>query len=157
MNVKPDRAPIIAPPPLLGLVCIALAFWAKHFKTFPLFETKSSFQVVVGALLIVFSVAIVLSARQVFIAHGTHPNPYRPTNAIVTRGVYRFSRNPIYVAFLLIVLAFALLANSWWFVVVDGMFLLLLHFGVVKHEESYLLEKFGDPYRQYCREVRRWV
>jgi protein-S-isoprenylcysteine O-methyltransferase Ste14 len=91
------------------------------------------------------------------IAHGTHPSPYRPTAAIVTTGVYRFTRNPIYVAFLLVVLAFGLFANSWWFVVFGGLLFFLLDFGVVKREESYLLEKFGDPYRQYCRQVRRWI
>ena len=157
MNVKRDRAPIIAPPPLLGLACIALAFLARHFKPLPLFATKCGLQIAIGTVLIAFSVTIVTSAVRIFIAHGPHPSPYRPTAAIVTTGVYRFSRNPIYVAFLLVVLAFGLFANSWWFVVFGGLLFFLLDFGVVKREESYLLEKFGDPYRQYCRQVRRWI
>ena len=72
-------------------------------------------------------------------------------------GVFSVSRNPIYVAFLLFVLAFALLANSLWFVISACVLLLVLHFGVVKQEERYLREKFGDSYEQYCSRVRRWI
>ena len=157
MNAKRDRAPIIAPPPLLGLVCIGLGFLAEHFKPWPLFPAKSVVQLFLGAVLILVSVGVIASARRIFIAHGTHLNPYRPTKAVVVTGVYRFSRNPIYIAFILIVLAFALFVNSLWFVFPAGLLFILLHFGVVKREETYLAEKFGDTYKEYCRRVHRWI
>ena len=100
---------------------------------------------------------IVLSARRVFVAHGTHLNPYKPTSAVVVTGIYRFSRNPIYIAFLLLLPAFALFANSLWFVLLVPVLLLFLDFGIVRREEDYLLKKFGDPYREYCVRVRRWI
>lgn len=157
MDPTPDRAPIIAPPPLLGLACIGMAFLAEHFKPLPIFETKGTLPVVFGALLIVISAAIIISARSVFIAHDTYLNPYRPTNAVVVTGVYRFSRNPIYIAFLFVVLAFALFANSFWFVLFDAILFVMLHFGVVKREEAYLSGKFGDSYNEYRCLVRRWL
>ena len=61
------------------------------------------------------------------------------------------------IAFLLVVLAFAFFANSLWFIVTDGLLFCLLHFGVVKREENYLAQKFGDAYREYCCQVRRWI
>jgi protein-S-isoprenylcysteine O-methyltransferase Ste14 len=152
-----DRAPIIAPPPLIGLACILLAFVAKHYQALPIFPTKGPLQSAVGIFLVVVAIAIFVPAVRIFIAHGTSQNPYRPTQAIVTTGVYRFSRNPIYIAFLLIVLAFGLFANSYWFLVAAAVFAFVMHFGVVKREEKYLLEKFGDSYREYCRRVRPWI
>lgn len=154
---KTDRAAIIAPPPLLALGCIGVAFLARHYKPLPLFWSHSRLQVIIGAVLVLFSIAIIVAARGSFITHGTHPNPYRPTQAVVTTGVYQFSRNPIYVAFLIFVLAFTFLANSLWFVVLDVLLFLLLRFGVVKPEEAYLQQKFGAVYREYNSRVRRWL
>ena len=152
-----DRARIIAPPPLIGIVCIGLAYAAEHYKPLPIFPTKNTPQIVVGIALIVIAIGSAVSAARSFIAHGTHPSPYRPTTAIVTTGIYRLSRNPIYIAFLLVVLAIGLLANSYWFLGFAVFLALVLHFGVIKREETYLLGKFGDSYRQYCRQVRRWI
>ena len=157
MKDKPDRAPIIAPPPLLGVGCIVLGFILNHYKPLPLFPSRGLLAIALGAVLIAISFAIIFSARRVFIAHGEHPSPYRPTNAIVVTGVYKFSRNPIYVAFLLVVLAFGLFANSVWFLVMAALLFVLLQFGVVKREELYLSEKFGETYRSYCHQVRRWI
>jgi len=152
-----DRAQIVAPPPLLALVCIGLAFLARHFNQLPIFTSGRSFEIGIGAACFVAAVAIVFVARRQMIAVGTHPNPYRHTMAITATGVYRFSRNPIYIAFLLVLVGFAFCANSWWFVVADGLFFLLLQFGVVRQEERYLTGKFGETYLTYCSQVRRWI
>jgi protein-S-isoprenylcysteine O-methyltransferase Ste14 len=157
MSGKPDRAPIIAPPPLLGLLCIVAGFVAKHFKPLPLFTAHAVVRIVVGICLVAISAAVIIVARQQFIAHGTHPNPYRPTAAVVTSGLYRFSRNPIYLAFLLIVIAFAFFANSIWFFLSALLLFLILHAAVVRREERYLAGKFGESYAGYCRQVRRWI
>ena len=157
-NDKPDRARLIAPPPLIAVICILLGFAAKNFLSpLPLFATKNDLQVGVGASLVVFGIIIVASCRRAFVKRGTHPNPYTPTKAIVTNGPYGLSRNPIYIAFLLIVLSFVLFTNSLWFIGSAILTFLLLHFGVVKREEKYLHVKFGDEYDDYCQRVRRWI
>jgi protein-S-isoprenylcysteine O-methyltransferase Ste14 len=157
-NDKPDRARIFAPPPLIALICILLGFAAKDFVSpLPLSSTKTNLQVSAGAALVAFAVAIVASCRRAFVQRGTHLNPYRPTKAIVTDGVYGLSRNPIYVAFLLIVLSFVPFTNSLWFIGSAILTVLLLQFGVVTREEKYLHEKFGAEYDEYCQRVRRWI
>jgi protein-S-isoprenylcysteine O-methyltransferase Ste14 len=115
MNATPDRARIIAPPPLLALGCIVLGFIARRFFPLRWFAPANTLPILVGVVMIAISIAVVVLARRTFIAQGTHPNPYRPTKALVMTGVFSVSRNPVYVAFLLFVLAFALLANSFWF------------------------------------------
>lgn len=157
MNTTPDRARIIAPPPLIGLLCIVLGFVARHFRPLRLSVQPSSIQFAAGVLLLAAAICVIGFARRAFIEHGTHPNPYRPTKALVENGLFRFSRNPIYLAFLLLVLAFALLANSLWFVIAAVVVFVALHFGVVKREEEYLRTKFGHPYELYCSRVRRWL
>jgi protein-S-isoprenylcysteine O-methyltransferase Ste14 len=157
MTAEPDRPRLIAPPPLIGLICIIAGFVADHFSPWPLFAKHRAIEVATGIALFILSVAIVFLARRQFVAHGTHLNPYRPVEALVVDGIYRFSRNPIYVAFLLVVVAFALWTNSIWFLLATVIAFFLLHFGVVKREERYLSDKFGEPYATYRRRVRRWL
>jgi protein-S-isoprenylcysteine O-methyltransferase Ste14 len=157
MNAAPDRARIIVPPPIWALICIIAGFVAKHFKPLPLFDKYRAIEIAIGVALLILSVAIIVIAGRQFLAHGTHPSPYRPVNALVVDGLYKFSRNPIYVAFLLFVLAFAFCANSAWFLVATVIAFFLLRFIVVKREEPYLSQKFGDAYGTYCRRVRRWI
>jgi protein-S-isoprenylcysteine O-methyltransferase Ste14 len=153
----PDRAPIVAPPPLLGLIFIIGGFVARHFDPRPFFAGHNSMRIFIGFILLSIGVAVIAIARRQFISHETPVNPYRPTAALVTDGLYRISRNPIYVAFLVIVCAFAFLANSWWFFAAAILLWIVLRFGVVNREEQYLADKFGETYRSYCQRVRRWM
>jgi len=157
MNDAPDRAKIIAPPPLLALICIIAGFVADHFKPLPLFAKHRAIQIVIGVALLILSAAIIFVASRQFRAHGTHPSPYRPVNALVVDGIYKFSRNPFYVAFLLFVIALAFCANSTWFLVATVILFFVLLFGVIRREECYLSHKFGDAYDTYRRRVRRWI
>jgi protein-S-isoprenylcysteine O-methyltransferase Ste14 len=151
-----DHPAIIAPPPLLALACIAAGFIAARFKPLPFFPGPHSVRVAISVVLFVVPVVIVFIARQELIKHKEHPNPYKPTGAIVSSGIYRFSRNPIYVAFLIVVLATAVAANNAWLLIAIVMLFVLLQFGVVRAEERYLSGKFGAEYDAYRKTTRRW-
>jgi protein-S-isoprenylcysteine O-methyltransferase Ste14 len=157
MNSNTDRARILAPPPLLALLSIGLGFLARHLKPFPLTADRTVWEWVAGSVLAAIGIAIAASAIRSFMAHDTHPSPYVPTRAVVVSGPYSFTRNPIYLGFLSVVLAFTFFVNSLWFVVAALGLIVVLHFGVVKPEEKYLSEKFGESYRDYLRRVRRWL
>ncbi len=73
------------------------------------------------------------------------------------RGPYRFSRNPIYLAMVLLQLGFGVWANSLWFFALAILSALLLAWGVILREERYLEHKFGDGYVAYRTRVRRWL
>ena len=152
-----DHAPIIAPPPLLMALCIAGGFVGRHYKHLSLFPEHHPLRQPLYIALFAIAVAIFGAAISQFIRHKTHPSPYKPTATVVVKGVYRFTRNPIYIAFLFIVIGFAVAANSAWFFVSALTLFLLLHFGVVKREERYLSAKFGSAYDDYGRRVRRWL
>ena len=105
----------------------------------------------------ILGVAIVVLAARTLRAAGTNVDPLRPTTAIVTAGPYRFSRNPIYVGLTLLYLGLASAFNTWWAVIVLVPILAIMHLGVVRREERYLEQKFGEPYREYRSRVRRYL
>lgn len=88
---------------------------------------------------------------------GTNILPINPSTALVAVGPFRITRNPLYVALFVSVACLALIFDTWWGFVLLLPYQLAMHFGVVLREEAYLLAKFEDRYRDYCRSVRRWV
>jgi protein-S-isoprenylcysteine O-methyltransferase Ste14 len=152
-----DRAAVVAPPPLLVAVCIAAGFLAGHFKPFPFIDGLAWYRGALCAALVFFAGAVIFSGIRQLIKHHEHPSPYKPTDTIVAGGIYRFSRNPIYVGFLAIALAVGIGSNNAWLLLSFVTLFVVLHFGVVKPEERYLSVKFGDRYDEYRRRVRRWV
>jgi protein-S-isoprenylcysteine O-methyltransferase Ste14 len=81
----------------------------------------------------------------------------RPTTAIVERGPYRFTRNPIYMGMFGGLIGLGIAFDNLWLPLMLVPFALVIRYGVVAREEAYLERKFGDAYRQYRARVRRWV
>src|SRR5262245_56442749 len=90
-------------------------------------------------------------------AAGTPVPARKPTTAIVRTGPYRYSRNPIYLAFSLLQLGIAVWLNSWWLVATLAAAVALVHYVVITREEEYLEARFGAEYRDYKAAVRRWM
>ncbi|WP_082305005.1 isoprenylcysteine carboxylmethyltransferase family protein [Persicobacter sp. CCB-QB2] len=80
----------------------------------------------------------------------------REQTKLKTSGPYRFSRNPIYLGLYLIIFAAALALNLWWAWAIAILNFIVYH-RIIQAEESFLAEKFGDPYRDYCQSVRRYL
>ena len=100
--------------------------------------------------------ALALPALRGFHAAGTHVEPWKPANALVTDGIFVWLRNPMYVGLTLFLVALSLALASDWILVMTIGFVLVIHFGVVLREERYLEAKFGDAYRQYKARVPRY-
>ncbi len=88
---------------------------------------------------------------------GTTAHPSLPATALVDSGPFRFSRNPLYLARLLLYVGLALAMNTAWPLATLVPLALVLHYGVICREERYLDAKFGDVYREYQARVRRWL
>ena len=73
----------------------------------------------------------------------------RPTTALVVTGPYRFSRNPIYVGMILLLLGAGVMVDAPWLIALAVPFALVLRYGVIAREERYLEAKFGDGYGTY--------
>ncbi len=89
--------------------------------------------------------------------HGTGLLPGQATDAMIKEGPYRLSRNPLYVGMLALYLGLALLAPTFWGLVLFPAAVLLVLWGAILPEERFLHERFGASYDDYKRQVRRWL
>jgi protein-S-isoprenylcysteine O-methyltransferase Ste14 len=96
-------------------------------------------------------------ALWLFHHHDTGLLPGQATQTMIEEGPYRRSRNPLYVGLLALYLGISLLAPTFWGLVAFPAAVLLVHWGAIRPEERFLHERFGAPYDDYRRRVRRWL
>jgi protein-S-isoprenylcysteine O-methyltransferase Ste14 len=134
---------------------IAAGFLLDSFWTLPL--ALLPYQNLAGIAVVVLGLG--LSARSVieFVRHGTHPDPHRPTTTIIRSGPFRWSRNPIYLAFAIVHLGLGVWFAKTWVVLTLPLAVAIIRYGVIAPEERYLGQKFGAEYENYLTAVRRWL
>jgi protein-S-isoprenylcysteine O-methyltransferase Ste14 len=145
----------VARPPLVYLGSIALGL-ILHF-TWPISLVPRGVSPRFGALVVLLAIGLFLFAVRSFRAAGTPVPGNRPTTTIVRTGPYRFSRNPIYLAFSLLQLGIALWVNSLWLVVTLLAAVAVMAVVVIPKEERYLEARFPSEYSPYKASVRRWL
>jgi protein-S-isoprenylcysteine O-methyltransferase Ste14 len=158
MNKPKDHARVIAPPPLLALAAILLGLALDRLVpayVLRVLLTREE-RIVIGAILILACAGLGFPALLAFRKAGTHVEPWKPASALVTGGVFRYLRNPMYVGLMLFLAGLAIALASDWMLVMTVVFALTIHFGVVKREERYLAAKFGEAYRRYMERVPRY-
>lgn len=157
MSDSDDNPGVIAPPPVLyaGVLAagLALEFLLLRIPT----GVPGAVRYTLAALCTVAGGVLVVGAISRFRRAGTNPEPWRPSTAIVTDGVYAFTRNPMYLAMALFYVAIAIAADSAVALILLVPLLIAVHYGVILREERYLEAKFGDAYRLYKQRVRRWA
>ncbi len=151
----PDHAGVAFHPPLLLAGALILGFVARWIA--PLRFLPWAVSVPLGPLVVIVSFAWFFWAVGTMRAAGASIPTSEPTEAIVMRGPYGVSRNPIYVAMLILQLGVGIWTDTVWFLVFAGISALLLWWGVISREERYLERKFGAQYLTYQARVRRWL
>src|SRR3974390_698768 len=157
MHETRDNAGVIAPSPLLALAVIVLGLildWLLPAYVLTVL-LSTTIRVLIGVALIGAGLALIIRANLAFRSAGTHPEPWKPSVALVTDGVFSLVRNPMYVGGPLFLAGLSFLLASDWMLVMTIVFAVVIHFGVVRREERYLEAKFGDAYRPYCEKVPR--
>jgi protein-S-isoprenylcysteine O-methyltransferase Ste14 len=149
---------VIAPPPLIPLVVILLAEALRVWRPLSLPGLGGDrARLLLALLLLLLAVGLGLGALLTLRRAHTPVEPWKPTRAVVTRGPYGFTRNPIYLAMLGVQLSYAWGRPNGWGVLLLPLTLLALEWGVIRREERYLAQRFGDRYHAYRRQVRRWL
>jgi protein-S-isoprenylcysteine O-methyltransferase Ste14 len=142
-------------PPLVYLV--SLVSGAVIHIAMPLPFLSGTLAVPLGVLFVAVAIVLFSYSAAKFRAAGTPVPARKPTTVIVRTGPYRFSRNPIYLAFSLFQLGIAIWVNSVWLLATLVGAMALMHFVVIPREEQYLERKFGAQYLDYKASVRRWL
>jgi protein-S-isoprenylcysteine O-methyltransferase Ste14 len=150
-----DKAGVVAPPPLIYAIAFLAGVLLNVRKPLPFLP--SPLRYILGALLVGTAGTVVFLSVSEMREAGTNVNPEQPTTALIVKGPYQFTRNPIYVSLTLLYTGLATLANTLWAILLLPVVLLIMQRGVIEREERYLENKFGDRYTQYKAQVRRWV
>lgn len=146
-----DNPGVILPPPLIFAVLLGLGL---------LIDTESpanglllTVSVLVGAA----GLALGFAALDLFRRRRTRPEPWKGASVLVANGVYRYTRNPMYLGMALLSLAGALLFASLAAAFVTLVAVFVIDRTVVRREEAYLQRRFGTEYLDYRERVRRWL
>ena len=142
-------------PPLVYLASLVLG--ALLQLAIPLPFLPRTLDVALGASIVAVAAALFAYSVAKFRAAGTPVPARKPTTAIVRSGPYRFSRNPIYLAFSLFQLGIAIWVNSVWLLATLVGAVALIDTIVIPREEQYLERRFGAAYLDYKAAVRRWL
>ena len=145
------------PPPLVVLVA-ALLIWiiARYFPV-PLLVIPAIS--IIAGVIAACGIAVVLLGVAAFRQSQTTLDPLHPEDAssLVTRGVYQYTRNPMYLGFALVLLAWALYLSAWLGLLIVGMYVAYMNRFQIKPEEKALESRFGQEFLQYKKAVRRWL
>jgi protein-S-isoprenylcysteine O-methyltransferase Ste14 len=150
-----DNAAVIVRPPFLYIGAFVAVLLLRAFRPLPILDRPPTRWL--GVFTLLLGLALAVRGRRELTAAGTNVSPSRPATTIVSSGPYRLSRNPLYVALTLLFIGLTLAFDTWWGFVVLVPVLIVMHFGVVVREERYLTKKFGESYRQYRANVRRYL
>ena len=155
-TVDRDGASVRIPPPLVYLAAV-LAGGLVHRYLFPLsLDLPRGVRFATAAVAAAIGFGVMAAAVGSFRRTG-HPKPWKPTPEIISTGVYRITRNPMYVGMALLQAGIGIVWANGWIIALIPVVLALEYATAVRYEEAYLKEKFGDAYLRYKSSVRRWI
>ncbi len=152
-----DSPGVIVPPPLIFLVALVAGLALDRFLLGFATSVGATARYILGGLLTLLGVLAIAMALNLFRRAGTRPEPWRSSSAIVETGLYRFTRNPMYLGMAMIYAGAAVMLDSLVSLVLLAPLLFVIQRSVIGREEAYLEQKFGQPYREYKSRVRRWL
>ena len=156
-NSVEQGAHVRFPPPLVFLSAILLGVVFEYFVVPAPVPVGRAISAIGGLLLLVVGLGFIASARILFTRTGQSPIPWKPSPALILKGPYRFTRNPMYLGVTLCELGLGLAVNNLWISLFAVPALVTVHFIAVRPEERYLSEKFGESYKAYLAQVRRYL
>jgi protein-S-isoprenylcysteine O-methyltransferase Ste14 len=145
------------PPPIIA-VLIAVAMWGISLIT-PLLAVSSTYQILLAMAIAGVGVALALAGSISFHQAKTTVNPLKleAASSLVSSGIYQFTRNPMYLGMLMVLLAWAVYLSSPWALLGLVAFVIYIDRFQIAPEEKALTTLFGTDYATYQTKVRRWI
>jgi protein-S-isoprenylcysteine O-methyltransferase Ste14 len=145
------------PPPVVALL-LASAMWVLSLLTPPI-QVPGFYRLAAAVAIALMGAGFDLAAVITFLRRHTTVNPMKPqnTSVLVCSGVYKLTRNPMYVGLLCFLIAWAVYLSSAWALLGPVAFVLYINRFQIRPEEDVLLIKYGDRYSAYKSRVRRWL
>ena len=143
------------PPPLIVLVLIVSIYFSS--KKIDLINIP--LQLEISIFILSAGILIFVNPVLQFIKSKTTVNPiqFEEVNKLVTSGIFKYSRNPMYLGMLMIVISTSIFYLNIYSILTPLLFILWINKFQIKREEEFLIEKFGDEYLSYKKKTRRWI
>jgi len=157
-EINKSKGPgVYIPPPLLYVLIFIAALGIQ--KTIPIDDTLFHQPIIklVGVIFIIAALFfLVRSLRQFFLTKNTLIL-IKPASSLQITGIYRITRNPMYIGLAVLYLGIACLIGNWWNVILFPLLFVIIQEYIIKREEKYLAVEFGKEYNDYKKTVRRWL
>jgi len=153
MNKTVSSPKLLPPTYLLAAVLLMLGL---HFL-FPITQLIVGLWRLTGILPLILGIIASYMAEGQFRRVGTTVKPFETSSLLVTDGLYRFSRNPMYVGMVLILAGISLLLGSMAPIGILVLFPVLISYQFIQREEQMLATQFGQDWLEYKTQVRRWI
>jgi protein-S-isoprenylcysteine O-methyltransferase Ste14 len=157
METKRKHPGVYIPPPVIYALIFLFSLLLQ--KLFPVsasfFKTKPAN--ILGWILVAFSLILALPAILKFIQSHNTLITVKPANSLQTNGIYSITRNPMYLSLLFLYTGIAFFAGNWWTFILIPVMIIVITAYVIKREEKYLSDAFGQDYTAYRIKVRRWI
>ena len=159
MTLERDNAGVIAPPPVIALIAVALGLGFDWIWPIPFLRALLGLpaRLALGGLAAAIGIGLAVSAERTFRRIGTNALPWQPALKLAATGLYAHVRNPMYLGLGLLVLGIGVAVGSAGTLLMLVPGALVLHYGVVLREERYLEMKFGEDYRRFKAAVPRYA
>lgn len=141
-------------PPVHLFICLLLMLVLDYYL--PLYEYSFPYARSAGIVILLCGLGLIIYCAGLFKRAGTPIIPFEKSTRLITGGIYRYTRNPIYLGMLVILLGAALALHSLSPLFVIPIFYLIIVYGYILDEEKFLEGLFGDEFVRYCRQVGRW-
>ena len=154
-KTAPDKAGVIIFPPLLYVLFLVAGILFSYF--FPHQILSFPVALSLGLFIFVIGFATLFTAANLFVKSKNPVNPSGSTQLIISSGIYKYTRNPMYVGLTIIFIGISLIFNAWVSFILLIPLLVIVQKGIIEREEKYLTRKFGNQYLSYKSKVRRWL
>jgi protein-S-isoprenylcysteine O-methyltransferase Ste14 len=152
-----DRPDVAVFPPVIPLATMILACLLQWLVPLGwIAGLEPPVRIGIGAVIALSGLVTTLAGCRALISNETHISPSQPTTRLVTDGAFGYTRNPLYVGVCFALCGLALIFAVDWILLLIVPSCLFLHYAVVRQEERYLEQKFGDVYRHYKNRVPRY-
>ena len=154
---EPKAADVWFFPPYLLWSSLVISMVLELFiRPLPIFEGSVT-QFLIGFLIIGLALVNFFYTYVTFSNNNEEIHPKTVTTQIFTGGTFKFSRNPVYLSFVMMLLGCGITFNSLWYIYFSIINIILLQYGIIVPEEKYLEKEFGKDYLDYKKSVRRWL
>ena len=144
----------LIPPPIVTIVFLFVIFFTKD-----LFRFSLTLPSLLGFIIILAGVMIIFIAARQFKAVNTTINPIKPEKAsvLVNKGIFSYSRNPMYLGMLLIIIGFSIIHNLLAIIVIMPIWIIYITYFQIIPEEEAMEILFEEDFVNYCKKTRRWI